>query len=151
MAYTPTTWSTGDTITASALNKMEQGIADGGGGAVIITDNGSALDKTFAEIYDLVKSGTPCYIKHNVNAAISGLDSEYAYTVRLFPVTLVYKYDDAYRVMASSVDPVVVSNTSALGMAGAWIYQVSTSSGYPTFHYRVYVNNSYLTKSNGRQ
>lgn len=32
MAYTPTTWNTGDTITASALNKMEQGIAEGGGG-----------------------------------------------------------------------------------------------------------------------
>lgn len=32
MSYTPTTWNTGDTITASALNKMEQGIADGGGG-----------------------------------------------------------------------------------------------------------------------
>lgn len=32
MGYTPTTWNTGDTITASALNKIEQGIADGGGG-----------------------------------------------------------------------------------------------------------------------
>lgn len=32
MSYTPTTWTTGDTITASALNKIEQGIADGGGG-----------------------------------------------------------------------------------------------------------------------
>lgn len=31
MSYTPTTWNTGDTITASALNKMEQGIAEGGG------------------------------------------------------------------------------------------------------------------------
>lgn len=27
MAYNPTTWNTGDTITASALNKIEQGIA----------------------------------------------------------------------------------------------------------------------------
>lgn len=34
MSYTPTTWTTGDTITASALNKIEQGIADGGGGGV---------------------------------------------------------------------------------------------------------------------
>lgn len=32
MAYTPTTWNTGDTITPSALNKIEQGIAEGGGG-----------------------------------------------------------------------------------------------------------------------
>jgi len=32
MSYTPTTWTTGDTITASALNKIENGIADAGGG-----------------------------------------------------------------------------------------------------------------------
>ncbi len=32
MAYTPTTWTTGDTITASAMNKIENGIANAGGG-----------------------------------------------------------------------------------------------------------------------
>ena len=32
MSYTPTTWTTGDTITATKLNKMEQGIASAGGG-----------------------------------------------------------------------------------------------------------------------
>lgn len=31
MSYTPTEWSTGDTITAALLNKMENGIAAGGG------------------------------------------------------------------------------------------------------------------------
>ena len=30
MAYTPTTWATGDTITAVKLNNMEQGITDAG-------------------------------------------------------------------------------------------------------------------------
>jgi len=30
MSYTPTTWTTGDTITASAMNKIEQGIANAG-------------------------------------------------------------------------------------------------------------------------
>ena len=32
MSYTPTTWTTGDTITASSLNKIEQGIANAGSG-----------------------------------------------------------------------------------------------------------------------
>ena len=32
MSYTPTNWNTGDTITASALNKIENGIANAGGG-----------------------------------------------------------------------------------------------------------------------
>lgn len=30
MAYTPTTWTTGDTITASSMNKIENGISDAG-------------------------------------------------------------------------------------------------------------------------
>lgn len=32
MAYTPTTWATGDTVTATKLNKLEQGVANAGGG-----------------------------------------------------------------------------------------------------------------------
>lgn len=39
MSYTPTTWSTGDTITASALNKIEQGIAGSGGYDLVIASN----------------------------------------------------------------------------------------------------------------
>jgi hypothetical protein len=35
MSYTPTNWSTGDTITASAMNKIENGIANAGGCAVV--------------------------------------------------------------------------------------------------------------------
>lgn len=31
MTYTPTTWRAGDTITSARLNRMEQGIATGGG------------------------------------------------------------------------------------------------------------------------
>ena len=38
MAYNPTTWGTGDTITASALNKIEQGIANAGDFAVVKVD-----------------------------------------------------------------------------------------------------------------
>jgi hypothetical protein len=32
MSYTPTTWQTGDTITAEKLNKLENGVANAGGG-----------------------------------------------------------------------------------------------------------------------
>ena len=34
MAYEPTQWRSGDTITSERLNKMEQGIAGGGSGEV---------------------------------------------------------------------------------------------------------------------
>ncbi len=36
MSYTPTTWMTGDTITATKLNKLEQGVANGGGYDLVI-------------------------------------------------------------------------------------------------------------------
>lgn len=37
MAYTPTEWETGDTITAALLNKMENGIAAGGGYDLVLS------------------------------------------------------------------------------------------------------------------
>lgn len=46
MSYTPTNWTTGDTITASAMNKIENGIANAGGyDLVILADmsNGHGL------------------------------------------------------------------------------------------------------------
>ena len=36
MSYTPNTWTTGDTITATKLNNIEQGIANAGGGWDIV-------------------------------------------------------------------------------------------------------------------
>ena len=70
MSYTPTTWTTGDTITASALNKIEQGIANAGGGGgydAIIScykdDNSSSptvytIEKgTFSEIVSMFTTG----------------------------------------------------------------------------------------------
>ena len=82
------------------LQRLEKMQDSTDGGAVIITDNGTALDKTYAEIYDLIESGTPCYISYTDYKALSGLDEEYAYQVDLFPVVFVYKYADDYRIMA---------------------------------------------------
>ena len=58
MSYTPTTWTTGDTITATALNKIENGIANAGGAALLVhvteTQSGDQVtytaDKTAGEI-----------------------------------------------------------------------------------------------------
>lgn len=61
MAYEPTTWNCGDTITAEKLNKLENGLAECCGGGteplvvgVTISEGDSntihTLDKTFAEI-----------------------------------------------------------------------------------------------------
>lgn len=52
MSYTPTTWAAGDTVTAAKLNKLEQGVAAGGGVLVVHEEFGGVLDKTWQEIYD---------------------------------------------------------------------------------------------------
>lgn len=92
MSYTPTTWNTGDTITATAMNKIEQGVANAG--SVLIctaTSNGSnqVLDKTVQEIYDALLSGTPAYIKFQYGV----LGSDYISNLYLAPIIKIYGYD----------------------------------------------------------
>jgi len=35
MAYEPTTWTAGDTVTAAKMNKLEQGVANSGNGSIL--------------------------------------------------------------------------------------------------------------------
>jgi len=62
MSYTPTSWSTGDTITAAAMNKIENGIANAGGGgydAVIrLTHTNDSGADTPANMTPSIVSGT---------------------------------------------------------------------------------------------
>ena len=58
MSYTPTTWATGDVITAEKLNNMESGIV--GAGSVLMVrfdlETGQA-DKTWNEIANCMANG----------------------------------------------------------------------------------------------
>ena len=61
MSYTPTTWATGDTITAAKLNNMEQGIANAGSGydAVIrLTHADNSRDDNQTNLTPTIVSGT---------------------------------------------------------------------------------------------
>ena len=76
MSYTPTTWQTGDTITAAGLNKMENGIEAAANPFVITCtptaeDFSGTLDKTVAEITAAVKAGMR--IVFEIDASESGL------------------------------------------------------------------------------
>ena len=59
MSYTPTTWASGDVITAEKLNKLENGVANNSNDYLYVTltrtESGGELvytaDKTAAEIY----------------------------------------------------------------------------------------------------
>lgn len=78
MAYEKQTWADGDIITQEKLNHMEDGIANAGGGVLIVnatttTSEGgtsTTLDKTWQEIYDAVMS-TGAVIMENNGGAIS--------------------------------------------------------------------------------
>lgn len=61
MAYEPTVWQPGDRVTAAKLNKLEQGVAAGGGIMIIhgtTSNDVVTLDKTVKEIRDALSSGT---------------------------------------------------------------------------------------------
>ena len=63
MSYTPTTWASGDVVTAAKLNKLEQGLANGGGGSFIVTftwnstNNKFVANKTWAELDAAITGG----------------------------------------------------------------------------------------------
>ena len=70
MNYTPTEWSSGDVITAEKLNKLENGVASGGGESndFVVSfqnhpqqENKRISDKTIEEIYDACKAGKTIY------------------------------------------------------------------------------------------
>ena len=89
MAYEPTNWKAGDTVTSAKLNKIEQGIA-GGANILIINevpeDDLLVLDKTWQEIN---------------NAEIAFVIQPFQLGKRITAVTEVSHYDDIYRIVVS--------------------------------------------------
>ena len=114
MAYTPTNWATGDTVTATKLNKLEQGVANAGS-AMIVDTNGEytgnvgefyyneTLNATFAQIYDALADGTPVYIRRNIET--NGYSSDYACCSALYSVLCAFKYNDNYSVVDLTGSP----------------------------------------------
>lgn len=150
MAYTPTTWITGDTITATAMNKIENGIASAGGALICnATPSGGecVLDKTVQEIYDALESGTPAYITYKYGT----LPTDYVSTKRLAPIILVYGYSnsDLIRIVASWGFSTGVAQGTGNYLFGpsVAIFSAGGLDEYPIFYRQVLVNNSYLTSS----
>lgn len=74
MAYTPTTWQTGDTITATAMNKIENGIANAGGGGVSffeITTTNMPNNQNFIGSFGYVKMVDGEFIEPNYAQSFS--------------------------------------------------------------------------------
>lgn len=111
MSYTKTNWATGDTITATKLNHMEDGIATGGGVLVVgatMENETITLDKTWQQIHD-----APIAILKNE------LDGE---------VNLYYLSE-----MASVAGEYRASFVSLVAQGDAIHTKATTADGYPVF------------------
>ena len=110
MSYTPTSWSTGDTITAAAMNKIENGIANAGGGDILydIGVEDGTLDKTWTEIYTAHSGGK---IVRIVQGAEGFAETQY--------VIATVSDNGTYFVYFA-------------GGGAAW-YQTSSANGYPEY------------------
>lgn len=93
MAYEPTTWASGDTITSTKLNKIEQGIANGGGVFLVngSTDNSGTvtLDKTAGEIWSALQNGIVLcrYLREDetiLDLCAYATNNEFGYTFRFY-------------------------------------------------------------------
>lgn len=142
MAYTKQTWATGDTVTASKLNHMEDGIAGGGGGAMIVTVsdvNGNfTLNKTAKEIYDALLDGTPAYIVYQYGV----LGEAYVGHLILAPIVKIYNYNDTNLIRVIALKGYIQNVGSSTDVAGpaTVIFTADGLNEYPIFYDTVYVN-----------
>ena len=148
MSYTKNTWATGDTITATKLNNMEDGIANAGSVLICNTSYSSSagvyvLDKTAQEIYEALLSGTPAYIKNQY-----GSISDYTMTLYLAPIIKIYTYDNnnVIRIVASK--PGYLSNKDgyvSLYVPGTLNFSATSLNDYPKFIVSLATNSSSLS------
>lgn len=148
MSYTPTTWTTGDTITATKLNKIEQGIANAGSALICRTTfDGDyfVLDHTVQEIYEALLSGTPAYILYE-----DGDFTAYFGSIYLAPIIAVghYNYANTIRIVASKPKRQQFDNEYYNYTMGALVYEASSLSDYPWYLKATGVSTSAMVTSN---
>lgn len=138
MSYTPHEWQNDELITAAKLNNIEEGIAEGGNGALIChtgTNNSEAtpagtLDKTFGEIYTALKDGIPVYIA--TGEETSGPPSDYACGFGVLPVLSAMKYEGMYKVYVADKRLGKVSGNYYAGAPAIITFSASSIADYPT-------------------
>ena len=122
MSYTPTTWTTGDVITAAKLNNMEQGIASaggGGGGGLVVEftrttePRGLISNKTWLEIHNALTS-MPVSVVFNLDT-VGDYNSMHQHVI-----DSIYYDDEDYNYYVSIAD---------------FDFVASSAEGYPQFTY----------------
>ena len=153
MSYSPTTWSTGDTITASAMNKIENGIANAGGALICTVAynddlNAMALNKTVQEIYDATISGTPVYAKYTYGTLGASGTGTYTSSTYLAPVTRIYGYGytQNIRICVSKPNEIgAFNNNEYMHSPAVAIFSATSMNDYPVWLDTVFVPKSYVS------
>ena len=124
MSYTPTSWQNGDVITSAKLNKIENGIANAGGGTNIlfatIDTSTMALDKTWQELVNadvayILASGTSEGHRH------------------LPIIHMEAVQNDAYYVVALGVAKVTGGTVDVSFELTPFTFKATSADGYPMF------------------
>ena len=120
MSYTPTEWKSGDVVTSQKLNKLEEGVANAGGGGLLLIcaeqdEQTMVLNYTFGEIKAAVRAGGAIYIKLDMDqtelyyplyALSCGTNGGGCVSIYVdLIVEFVCNSDDAYPVYSSDVAP----------------------------------------------
>ena len=153
MSYTPTSWSTGDTITAAAMNKIENGIANAGSALVCTAGwnsslSATALDKTVQEIYDAFVSGTPVYVKYQYGV----LGTDYEAHVYLAPVVKIYNYNNTNTIRVCVQKPTLFGSKDTydfLFSPSVAIFSATGLNQYPVFYTTVFTPATYVSTGAG--
>lgn len=137
MAYTPTTWTTGDTVTSTKLNKIENGIANAGSALICASSydsqqNEYVLDKTVLEIYEALIGGVPVYIKYQYGG---DLRTDYSTQCYLAPVIGManYAFTAQIRIIASKPARKYFDNDYYNYAGGVIVYSATSINDYPTY------------------
>lgn len=142
MSYTAHTWEDRENITAARLNAIENALAAASpmivectnpNGNIWYPGTGAALNKTYREIYDALKAGTPVFIKWGIANDPSVSNPPMA-NASLIPVKVAYRYNDNFRI---AVDwPAPFGQWGDVGDAfrsNVITFSVPDVSSYPVF------------------
>lgn len=140
----------------TALNYLILNAGGGGGGSNgdlvkincrYVEDVGAVLDKTFAELYDMCKSGKIAYFSVVEDTDFTTLDDSYCYVSGIYTLSKVYKYDTKYRVYFNSSTSTYIDNNT-VGTSSTVIFSCDNSEEFPIFYDCLATNSPYLVGAN---
>lgn len=137
-----------DNKTALRFLQLEPASGGGGGESNVVRINCDhdtlTLDKTFAELFDMLREGKLIYFNmvYNDPEDFDGYDDTYVYGMYSYMLVEMYKYDTAYRCIFTNGNTVSVSTSVSVGRPAMLTFQATDSESYPVFYKRSYVKST---------